>query len=325
MSDQQIETTQQSVSPEIGVLSLPLSVKAILEYLTRQGFEAQYSGQPNVSISGFSDPSRYEPGTAIWLGDIKYLHMAAAESYDKVTLLFARSDLTGLGAFPSVITCADPRNAFMAVVEACAANSRRSGIHPTAIIGSGAIIDTTAAIGPHVVVEDGAVIGADTVVEAGCVITGNVTIGKRCHLFANVCIGADGFGFRKLDNGEMRRLPHMGRVLIGDDVEIGACSVIDRGTFCDTIIGSGTKIDSLTNVGHNARIGETCLIIGGAIGGNSTIGDQAEIIHASLKNRINIGAGAKIGISSVVLRDVDAGAACFGNPARKIRDSDGSK
>lgn len=296
-----------------------LSVDDIQKLLDEGGFRAHYRGPGGVSITGFSDPGDYRPQTAIWLGASKYLHLGEGMECADVALLFAAPDFEGLDSFPAVFVCDDPRNAFMYVVESVVPARRLSGVSehahvdPSArlgervYVGPGAFVDADVSIGdgtmvyPHASIKRGTVIGADCVIMDGCVI------------------GNEGFGFRRCPDGALKRLPHLGRVVIGDSVEVGSNSIIDKGTFRDTVVESGTKIDTLTVIGHNAHIGRDCFVIGGFVGGNSVIGDGCELIHMQCKNRVSIGAGAKVGIGSVVIRDIPGGVEVFGNPARVIR------
>lgn len=171
----------------------------------------------------------------------------------------------------------------------------RAGIHPMACVSERAAVDASAWVGPQAVIEDGATIGAGSRVGAGCVIERDVLIGDDCNLVANVTIGhdvrignrvlmhpgvvigADGFGIAN-DDGVWVKVPQLGKVVIGDDVEIGANSTIDRGAIGDTIVEEGVKLDNLIQIGHNVRIGaHTAIAAGVAIGGSTTIGKRCAI------------------------------------------------
>ena len=169
------------------------------------------------------------------------------------------------------------------------------GIHPTAYVGDKARVDASAWIGPQAVVENGATVGARSHVGPGCVIGRGATIGDDCTLTANVTIchevrvgnrvqlhpgvviGADGFGIAN-DAGVWIKVPQLGAVDVGDDVEIGANTTIDRGALADTIIEEGVKLDNLIQIGHNVRIGaHTAIAAGVAIGGSASIGKRCTI------------------------------------------------
>lgn len=148
-----------------------------------------------------------------------------------------------------------------------------------------------------------------------------VSIGKRCKIGPGVVIGSEGFGYEQDEHEHWRRRPHPYGVVIGDDVEIGANTVIDRGRWRDTAIGHGTKIDALCFVAHNVHIGENCLVIANTmIAGSCEIGDNCWIgPSAQITDHVKVGDGARVGLGSVVLRDVPSGEIWVGNPARKLR------
>lgn len=200
-------------------------------------------------------------------------------------------------------------------------------IHPTATLGDGVAIGAGVVIGAH------ASIGARTVIAANAVIGDGVVIGEDCSIGATstlthcilgtrvlihrgVHIGQDGFGFAMGRDGHVK-VPQLGRVLIGDDVEIGAGTTIDRGTGPDTMIGDGTKIDNLVQIGHNVHIGKRAVIVAQVgISGSTRIGDGVVIGgQAGIAGHLKIGAGAKIAAKSGVMNDIPAGASYGGAPA----------
>lgn len=296
-----------------------LSVGEIRQLLEEGGFRVRYEGSEAVLVTGFSDPSNYHPGTAIWLGALKYLNLDNGLGYEDVTLLFAAPDFEGLDEFSAVFVCDDPRNAFMYVVESVVPELKPSGVSEHAYVDPSARLGDGVYIAPGAFIDAGVEIGARTFVYSNASIKRGTTIGSDCLIMDGCVIGNEGFGFRHCPDGSLKRLPHLGGVVIGDRVEIGSNSIVDKGTFCDTVIENGTKIDTLTVIGHNAHIGENCFVIGGFVGGNSTVGDGCELIHMQCKNRVVIGAGAKVGIGSVVIRDVPSDVEVFGNPARVIK------
>lgn len=166
-----------------------------------------------------------------------------------------------------------------------------AGIHPTAVIGSNCQIDPNAGIGPHVFIGDNVMIGSHTTINAGTVIGDGCNIGADCHLYPNVTlyheivmgdrviihsgavIGADGFGFARDAQKSWVKIPQIGRVVIGNDVEIGANSTIDRGALDDTIVGDGVKIDDQVMIAHNCQLGDHTAIAGNAgIAGSTKVG-----------------------------------------------------
>lgn len=210
--------------------------------------------------------------------------------------------------------------------------SAAAHIHPTARLESGVIVEIGAVIGPD------AEIGRDTHIAPYAVIGPSVRLGRNCQVGANatityalignrviiqtgVRIGQDGFGFVPGRRGHAK-VPQIGRVIIQDDVEIGANTAIDRGSLLDTVIGEGTKIDNLVQVAHNVVIGRHCLIAGHAgIAGSTRIGDFVLIGgKAGLRDHIVVGDGAQIAAASAVMDDVPAGGRWYGAPARPLRE-----
>lgn len=148
-----------------------------------------------------------------------------------------------------------------------------------------------------------------------------VELGENVRIGPNCTIGFEGFGFEGDKDGVYQRFPHVGKVILGDNVEIGANTCIDRGALEDTIIGEGTKIDNLVHVAHNVRIGKNCLIVAlTCLGGGVIIEDGAYVgIGAGIRNQITIGEKAFIGMGAVVVKDVDPGVTVIGNPAKPMR------
>lgn len=168
-------------------------------------------------------------------------------------------------------------------------------IHPSAVIDPEAFIDPLAQIGPLCVVERGARIGAHTVLKSGVTVSADCLIGERCILHPGVVIGADGFGFAK-DGERWEKIEQLGAVRIGNDVEIGANTCIDRGALQDTLIEDGVKLDNLIQIGHNVRVGRNtamagCVGVAGSatIGANCTIGGSAGVLgHLSIADGVNV-------------------------------------
>lgn len=211
-----------------------------------------------------------------------------------------------------------------------------AGVHPSAVVDPAADVDPSAAVGPLVTIEAGARVGAGVILRAGvhvasdaavgdgtdigagAVIGARCSIGRGCRLHAGVVVGADGFNYRPRPDGRgLRKITHIGAVRIGDDVEIGANSCVDRGKFGDTILGDGTKIDNVCQIGHNCVFGR-CVVIaaGGMVGGSVRIGDGVMIGGGTaVRDHVVIGAGAQVGGNSGVVHDVSPGARVTGFPA----------
>lgn len=180
-----------------------------------------------------------------------------------------------------------------------------AGIHPSAVVHPQAVVHPSASIGPHCVVERGVCIGADTVLRARVTVYEGCTIGARCVLHAGVVIGADGFGFAN-QGGRWEKIEQLGAVRIGDDVEIGANTCIDRGALDDTLIADGVKIDNLVQIAHNVQVGAHTVIAGNTgIAGSAKIGAHCSIGGAAnILGHLHIADGTSISPTSMVTRSI---------------------
>ena len=176
---------------------------------------------------------------------------------------------------------------------------------------------------PNVTILDETTIGAHTIIWSGTVIRERSEIGSYCIFHTNVSIGADGFGYRPSEDGRgLVKIPHIGNVVIGNAVEIGANSCVDRGKFSSTILGDGCKIDNLVQIGHNSVLGRSCIMAGNSgLAGSVTLGDGVIIGgSASIKDHTTIHSGAVVGAGSGVINDVPAGKTVLGYPACDSRE-----
>lgn len=212
------------------------------------------------------------------------------------------------------------------------------GIHPSAVVDPLAHIDASAEIGPNAVIAARAEIGPRCCVGACATIGAGVILGEACRVGANaslshaICgarvyiypgarIGQEGFGFAITEQGFLS-VPQLGRVILEDDVEVGANVTIDRGASHDTVIGRGTRIDNLVQIGHNVRTGQGCVLVAqSGISGSSILEDFVQIgAQAGLTGHLRIGAGARIGAQAGVMADVATGQAVVGSPALPVRE-----
>jgi UDP-3-O-[3-hydroxymyristoyl] glucosamine N-acyltransferase len=182
------------------------------------------------------------------------------------------------------------------------------------------VIHPTARIGRNVVIGRGVHIGAGTVIYHNAVIGDEVVIGQRCVIKSCAVLGEEGFGFERDAKGKAVRLPHIGTVVIGDEVEVGSLTTICRGTLGDTILRNGCKIDDHVHIAHNVDVGEDAFVIACAeVSGGVKIGPRAWIApNASVLNQLTIGADAVVGLGGVVVKSVSDGAVVVGNPAKQL-------
>lgn len=191
------------------------------------------------------------------------------------------------------------------------------GVHPSAVVASDAVVDPTAHVGPGVVVGSGSRIGPNAVIHPNVVIYDRVTIGARVIVNAGTVIGADGFGYERNEVGELEKFPHLGGVVIEDDVEIGSNTSIDRGTLGDTMIHQRARIDNQVHLAHNVVVGEDAAVIAQAmVGGSVVIGPRAWLAPAAVvMNKVAVGADATVGLGAVVVKAVQDGQTVMGSPA----------
>ncbi len=276
-------------------------------------------GDPEIRIARVNTLEHARPGEISFLSNAKY--SAQLEHCQASALILAPADAEKT-ALPALLV-ERPYLAFAYVsqwlnpVAACTA-----GIHPSAVVEG--TVHPSAHIGPHVyigadaVIGAGVVVGANTVIErgvkigSGSRIYSNVTIyaqcevGQNCVIHAGVVIGADGFGFAQDEQGAWVKVPQLGRVCIGDDVEIGANTCVDRGAIQDTVIATGVKVDNLVQIAHNVRIGEHAIIAGTTgIAGSTQVGEKVVIGGgARIAGHLNIAPGVVISGGSGVAKSL---------------------
>jgi UDP-3-O-[3-hydroxymyristoyl] glucosamine N-acyltransferase len=237
------------------------------------------------------------------------------------------------------IVVRDPYQALVQVIHALFPDGRsEAGVDPTARMGTGTTLGAGVALGAYVVLGrgvrvgartrlaehvslgDGVMVGDDAVLGPGVVCYPGTRLGNRVVLKAGAVIGGDGFGYLS-DGAGHTRIPHVGGCILEDDVEVGSNTCIDRGSIDDTVVGRGTKLDNLVQVGHNVRIGERCLIMAGVgIAGSTRIGNDAILAgHVGVTDHLVIGDRARIAAKSAIFGDVPPGASFSGHPARPHR------
>lgn len=301
--------------------------------------DGELQGPPGVAIASMQTVTEAGPDQLTFIGDDKYAR-GWASSRARAALVRRGLDLTP-GDHRALIWVEDVDLAMVRVLEAlCPPPPALVGIHPTAVVhrtakmaGSAAIgancyvgprvtIGEDAVIYANVTIMDDAAVGAATVLWPGVVIRERCRIGDRCILHPNVTVGSDGFGYRPAADGRgLVKIPQIGHVEIGHDVEIGSGTCIDRAKFAATVIGDGCKIDNLCQIAHNCRLGRNVIIAGqSGLAGSVSVGDGVVIGGGcSIRDHVSIGAGAQIYGASSVMNDVPAGATWAGYPAQDAR------
>jgi UDP-3-O-[3-hydroxymyristoyl] glucosamine N-acyltransferase len=294
-------------------------------------------------ISNIAPLDRAGPGDLVFFDNSDYgdrLRITAAEA----CLVSARFE-QDVPSPTIVLRVEQPYQAFVQVARALFPDSSRPSslfdakeiapgafVHPTARLEGGVTIDPGAVVGPRAEIGAGTVVGPTAVIGpdvrigrggligAGSTVT-DALIGDRVMIHPGCRIGQDGFGFQ-FTGGRHGKIPQVGRVIIQDDVDIGAGCTIDRGAMGDTVIGEGTKIDNLVQIGHNVTVGRHCIIVAQTgISGSVTLEDWVVLGgQVGIADHLTIGEGAQIGASSGLMNDVPAGAKWVGAPAKPVRE-----
>jgi UDP-3-O-[3-hydroxymyristoyl] glucosamine N-acyltransferase len=272
---------------------------------------------------GFLDNPRYVPAFTASRAGACVVHPAfAARAPQGMALLLTESAYRGYALIAQAFHPAPPAPPG---IHPAAAVDPAAFVDPTAAVEAGAVIAARAAIGAqcrigaNAVVGEGVVVGDRTMVGAGASLT-HCLIGRRVTVLPGARIGQEGFGFARTPEGPVK-IPQLGRVIVEDDVEIGANTTIDRGSGPDTVIGRGSMIDNLVQIGHNVTIGPHSVIVAQAgIAGSTRLGRAATLgAQAGIAGHLAIGAGARIAAKSGVMRDVKDGEEVCGAPAVPIR------
>ncbi len=193
-------------------------------------------------------------------------------------------------------------------------------IAESARVGKNAVIGARTTVGANAVIGEGVVIGEDSVIGANSTIS-HAVIGSRVHIYSGAVVGSQGFGFVPGARG-LRRVPQLGRVIIGNDVEFGSNSTVDRGAFSDTIIGDGSVVDNLVQIAHNVRIGRHCILCGQTGIAGSVIIEDGAIVggQSGIADHVTIGTGAKLAGGSGVITNIAPGEVVAGYPAIPVRN-----
>lgn len=270
-----------------------------------------------------------------FLGNAKYADAVASSKAGAILVPVAFAGKPSAGqAFLRVANPSYALALLCGVLEARLWPRPTAGIHPSAVVAPSAKVDPAAHVGPFCVIGEGATVAAGATLEARChvgarasvgadcwlkpgVVVGDYCVlGARCRIQSGAVIGSDGFGYEPVD-GEIRRIPQIGNVVLEDDVEVGANSTLDRARFSRTVVGRGTKIDNLVQIAHNVRIGRQCLITAQVgIAGSTTLGDHCVLGGQSgVAGHLTLGDRVRLGAQTGLFEDVPADGFMNGTPA----------
>ena len=295
----------------------------------------------DLIINGLNDLKNAEKGQITFIGNSKFKkywlesNASAAIVNDSIKIevsdkpiIFVKDADIAMGKLLEVFL---PKNVPVfeqdihpsAVIHPSAILSKNIKIGPFCYVGKDVNIGEGSILYPNVSVFDNSLIGNNCIFWSGTVVRENSIIGNSCIFHNNVSIGADGFGYRPSPNEKgLVKIHHIGNVIIGNNVEIGANTCIDKATFDSTVIGDGCKIDNLVQIAHNSVMGKHCLMAGNSgLAGSVTLGDGVMIGgSASVKEHTKIGSGASVGAGSGVISDVPDGTTVLGYPAAEYRE-----
>ncbi|HYW33305.1 MAG TPA: UDP-3-O-(3-hydroxymyristoyl)glucosamine N-acyltransferase [Gemmatimonas sp.] len=297
-------------------------------------------GPPDVYVRGVAPLDRAGVDELSFLASARYVPWFARTGASVVLIAPQFADLPGPEACTRIVVD-KPTDALVGLLARFhRREARATGVHesavigsnvtvgadvtiePFAVIGDGVEIGDRAWIGAHATVGRGTRVGADARVHAGATIYQYVELGERVVVHSGARVGREGFGFVPRADGAPRRIPHVGRCVLEDDVEIGANTCVDRGSVDDTIIGAGTKIDNLCHIAHNVRVGRGCFFAAQVgIAGSTRIGDGVQLGgQAGINGHITIGSRAIVTGQTGVIGDVPAAEMWSGYPARPHRE-----
>jgi UDP-3-O-[3-hydroxymyristoyl] glucosamine N-acyltransferase len=278
----------------------------------------------DVEITEVSNIEGAGSGSVVFAVDGPMLAKALA-SEAGVILANTRLELAELPLDPRVLWVSDARYAFAVVAERLRGRGFEAGVHASAVVGKDVAIGVGSRVGPGVVLEDGVVVGSDCNLAARVTVHAGTILGDRVAVQAGAVLGSTGFGYARSATGEYLIFPQQGRLVVEDDVEIGANTTIDRGALGETRIGRGTKVDNLVHIGHNCVIGKNVIIAAQTgISGSSVVEDGAILGgQVGIGEHATVGAGVILGGGAGVLSGKKMrgpGEVFWGRPARPLKE-----
>lgn len=264
-----------------------------------------------------------DEASLVWINPSRHDVLDLLQATRARTVVMSSRSLIAAEVLPDkcLILVSDPRLTFIRLLQSLFVEKLCFGIHETALIHPEADVDKEVFIGPYAVLGR-CKVGKGTHIDAFCKIGDGTLIGRNVKIHGGVMIGNDGFGYSKSERGELEHFPHLGGVIIEDNVEIGANSCIDRGTLGNTILREGVKIDNLVHIAHNVKIGRNSAVVAQSmVGGSVEIGKNAWIAPSvCIRDGVTIGDHSFIGLGALITKDVPPSELWAGVPARKIKD-----
>lgn len=300
-----------------------ISIQNILIYLDEMNLDYRFIGDDNLVINKYSSLKNIKSNSITWVKNIDKFNNI--ELRDCSNLLIVSSEAIGSElnkGSVSFIICRNPKEIFFTILGAFFKQQEYGGFISDRSIVETEEIGTDVYIGHNCFIGKDVFIGDNVVIKNSVTIEGKVRIGRNTIIHSGVVIGTDGYGYFQNNEGKNIRVPHYGGVIIGEDVEIGANTCIDRGTLDDTIIGNNVKIDNLSHIAHNVIIEENCSVLALTILCGSVVMEKNSYIApgAIIRNQLTVGENSLVGLGALVTKNVESNKVVAGVPAKVIKE-----
>ncbi len=299
-----------------------VSLKQIILYLEKVSAKFEFYGNVEDKIVGFSSFSNYQNNTITWIKDFyRYQKYKNEEKQIIPALIVIDREVDNVSDYANKLVCDNPKYVFALILREFFEQKVNTGIGEGSVVSKNAFLQEDVSIGCNCVIEDDVIIGSGTRIYHNVIIRRGTIIGKNCIIKSGTVIGEEGYGYSRNED-EIIHVPHLGYVVLEDEVEIGSNCSIDRGTMENTVVGKGSKIDNLCHIAHNVQIGRRVMIVAGSIiCGSVHIKDRAYIAPGGIiKNQVEIGEKCIIGMGSVVLSNTQKEKVLVGVPAKNLRN-----
>lgn len=304
---------------------MSISIANILQYLNDSNLKYKYIGRKDINISNYSSISNIKDSTISWIKNRKFYNENSILNIKNALIIInhdtdIREDIAKNSGF---IICDNPKEIFFSLLNKFFPQELfKNYISPNSVVETEQI-GSNVSIGHNSFIGQEVVIGNNVVIKNNVSIEGKVTIGDNTIIHSGVVIGTDGFGYFQNEEGKNLKVPHYGGVTIGEDVEIGANTCIDRGTLDNTIIEDNVKIDNLCHIGHNCIIKDNSSVIALSMLGGSAVLEKNSYLAPGvmIMNQLKIGENSLVGMGAVVVKDVEDNKVVTGVPAKVIRDN----
>ena len=299
---------------------MELAISEIIEYLEKEKFEPKYKGLEDAYIVGFCALSSLKPKNLVWVKNLDNYDIEVID--ENLDLIIVSDKLYSGHKRLNNISVSRPKAAYFSLINKFFAEKPAPFIAPNAVVLS-CKIGEGVSIGYNCFIDRDVTVGARTVIRNNVVIQNGVSIGEDCIIESGAIIGSKGFGYYEDNHGQAKKVPDLGGIEIGNRVEIGANTCIERGTLENTVIADDVKIDDLCIIGHNTIIENECMIVAQSfLAGSVKLGKRAYVAPcAAIINQAEIGDNAYIGMGAVVTMNVPENKVVVGVPARVLRDN----